>query len=147
MNAPAASPLEELGSLLEDDMKAVNAKIIKRMDSPVAMIPQLASYLIAAGGKRVRPLLTLASTKIYGGEMSRAHNLSTAVEFIHTATLLHDDVVDESEERGKVKAGETARVDENEFTVDTPLQTEGDLVHHRAAAEQQCTCSSVNQNT
>ncbi len=80
-------------------MAAVNDEIIKRMDSPVAMIPQLASYLIAAGGKRIRPLLTLAATQIYGGAMTRAHGLASAVEFIHTATLLHDDVVDESAER------------------------------------------------
>lgn len=95
----ASTPIEELSSLLDEDMKAVNAEIIRRMDSPVAMIPQLASYLIAAGGKRIRPLLTLACTSIYNGDMTRAHNLSASVEFIHTATLLHDDVVDESEER------------------------------------------------
>lgn len=93
------NPLEELSDLLDTDMKAVNAQIIKHMDSPVALIPQLANYLVAAGGKRIRPLLTLACTTIYGGDMSRAHGLSAAVEFIHTATLLHDDVVDESEQR------------------------------------------------
>lgn len=105
MNNPAlkpqqtANPLEELSAVLDTDMRAVNALIIQRMDSPVKLIPQLASYLIAAGGKRVRPLLTLASTAIYAGDMLRAHRLASAVEFIHTATLLHDDVVDESEER------------------------------------------------
>lgn len=93
------NPLEELGTLLDDDMRATNAMILQRMDSPVSLIPQLASYLIAAGGKRVRPLLTLASTAIYSGDMPRAHALAAAVEFIHTATLLHDDVVDESETR------------------------------------------------
>ncbi|MCB1532647.1 MAG: polyprenyl synthetase family protein [Alphaproteobacteria bacterium] len=98
------NPLEALSSLLETDMKAVNAAIIKHMDSPVALIPQLATYIVAAGGKRIRPLLTLACTSIYGGEMARAHGLSAAVEFIHTATLLHDDVVDESEERRGQKA-------------------------------------------
>lgn len=92
-------PLEELSKILDADMKAVNAMIIARMDSPVKLIPQLATYLIAAGGKRVRPLLTLAATSMYEGEMQRAHRLATAVEFIHSATLLHDDVVDESEER------------------------------------------------
>ena len=94
-----ANPLEELSTFLDADMRAVNALIIKHMDSPVKLIPQLATYLIAAGGKRVRPLLTLASTAIYQGDMARAHRLAAAVEFIHTATLLHDDVVDESEER------------------------------------------------
>lgn len=98
------NPLEELSTLLNDDMDAVNAEILRRMESPVALIPQLASYLIAAGGKRIRPLLTLACTEIYGGEMTRAHALAASVEFIHTATLLHDDVVDESEERRGQKA-------------------------------------------
>ena len=94
-----ANPLEQISVLLDTDMKAVNAQIIKHMDSPVTLIPQLAGYLIAAGGKRIRPLLTLACTKIYGGDMNRAYRLAASVEFIHTATLLHDDVVDESTER------------------------------------------------
>lgn len=93
------SPLDDLQSLLLEDMNAVNAMILARMESPVAMIPQLAGYLIAAGGKRIRPLMTLAATALYGGDMPRAHRLATAVEFIHTATLLHDDVVDDSDER------------------------------------------------
>ncbi|MGB4106377.1 MAG: polyprenyl synthetase family protein [Alphaproteobacteria bacterium] len=89
-------PLDRLSDMLAGDMKAVNAEIIRRMDSPVELIPRLAAYLIAAGGKRIRPLMTLASTSIFNGDMKRAHNLAAAVEFIHTATLLHDDVVDES---------------------------------------------------
>jgi octaprenyl-diphosphate synthase len=95
----AINPVEQLSTALDSDMRAVNDMIVARMDSPVQLIPQLASYLIAAGGKRIRPLLTLASTALYGGEMARAHRLATSVEFIHTATLLHDDVVDESLER------------------------------------------------
>lgn len=94
-----AHPLETMAAMLDSDMRAVNAMIIKRMDSPVALIPQLAGYLIAAGGKRIRPLLTLACTQIYNGDMTRAHALATSVEFIHSATLLHDDVVDESAQR------------------------------------------------
>ena len=93
------NPLDRLAGLLADDMKSVNAEIIRRMDSPVALIPQLASYLVAAGGKRIRPLMTLASTSIFSGDMARSHGLAAAVEFIHTATLLHDDVVDESASR------------------------------------------------
>ena len=96
---PKANPLEELTDVLDEDMRAVNALILERLDSPVKLIPQLASYLIAAGGKRVRPLLTLASTALYDGDMPRAHKLATSVEFIHSATLLHDDVVDESDTR------------------------------------------------
>jgi len=99
------NPLEALSNILEKDMDAVKTEILRRMDSPVTLIPQLASYLIAAGGKRIRPLLTLACTQIYNGDMTRAHTLASAVEFIHTATLLHDDVVDESlERRGKPPA-------------------------------------------
>lgn len=93
------SPLDALSRLLDADMKAVNAMIVARMDSPVPMIPQLAGYLVAAGGKRIRPLMTLAAAALYNGDMGRAHRLATAVEFIHTATLLHDDVVDASDER------------------------------------------------
>jgi len=97
--AQTLTPLDELQTALQDDMAQVNALIIEHMQSDVALIPQLASYLIAAGGKRVRPLLTLATTHMLDGDMVRAHRLAAAVEFIHTATLLHDDVVDESNRR------------------------------------------------
>lgn len=100
-----AHPLDQLSTLLGDDMQHVNAMIIKNMHSDVQLIPQLAAYLIAAGGKRIRPLLTLASTRLYGDTGPRPFGLSASVEFIHTATLLHDDVVDESvERRGKSSA-------------------------------------------
>jgi len=99
------NPLEQLSDALDEDMRYTNAVIIDRMQSPVELIPQLATYLIAAGGKRIRPLLTLAATQIYGGDMQSSHKLAASVEFIHTATLLHDDVVDESlERRGKEAA-------------------------------------------
>ncbi|MCD8498382.1 MAG: polyprenyl synthetase family protein [Alphaproteobacteria bacterium] len=99
------TPLDHILAALESDMDAVNTLILTRMESPVPLIKQLATYLIAAGGKRVRPLLTLASTALYSGDMKRAHLLAACVEFIHTATLLHDDVVDESRERrGKESA-------------------------------------------
>lgn len=99
------SPLDILQAEMAVDMKAVNAMILDNMQSEVPLIPHLASYLIAAGGKRVRPLLTLSCTALFGGDMKRAHRLAAAVEFIHTATLLHDDVVDDSEERrGKKSA-------------------------------------------
>lgn len=101
------SPMHGLSGLLADDMKAVNARIVACLSSDVPLIGQLAGYLIAAGGKRIRPLLTLASTKLAGGDMARAVELATAVEFIHSATLLHDDVVDESmERRGQASANE-----------------------------------------
>ncbi len=95
--------LSALSELLRDDMQACNTAIVARMDSPVALIPQLAAHLVAAGGKRLRPLLTLASARLCGyqpsGQVARHVNLAACVEFIHTATLLHDDVVDESQLR------------------------------------------------
>jgi octaprenyl-diphosphate synthase len=77
-------------------MKRVNALILERMRSPVALIPQLAGHIIAAGGKRLRPMLTLAAARLCGYRGNRHIALAAAVEFIHTATLLHDDVVDDS---------------------------------------------------
>lgn len=91
--------LEELHALIEHDLAAVNSEIVERMDSPVALIPQLAAHIVAAGGKRLRPMLTLASAQMCGYEGKRHITLAACVEFIHTATLLHDDVVDESELR------------------------------------------------
>lgn len=93
------SPLEQLATTLSDDMANINALILQRMDSEVPLIPVIARYLIAAGGKRIRPLLTVAGTRLYGNEGDRPYRLAAAVEFIHSATLLHDDVVDESKER------------------------------------------------
>src|SRR3546814_9710760 len=69
------------------------------MQSPVALIPQLASHIVAAGGKRLRPMLTLASAQLCGYQGERHLGLAACVEFIHTATLLHDDVVDASDLR------------------------------------------------
>ncbi|NQV46610.1 MAG: polyprenyl synthetase family protein [Rhodospirillaceae bacterium] len=88
--------LDALTALVADDMKAVNELILKRMESPVALIPQLAGHVVSAGGKRLRPMLTLASARLCGYEGKRHVTLATCIEFIHTATLLHDDVVDES---------------------------------------------------
>lgn len=95
----ASAPLDRLAQLLQTDMKRVNEVILHKMQSPVPLIPQLAGYLIASGGKRVRPLLTLASARLHGDQSERSFGLAAAVEFIHTATLLHDDVVDESAQR------------------------------------------------
>ena len=87
--------LDPLVNLLADDMEAVNAMILQRLASDVPLIPELAGHLIAAGGKRIRPMMTLAGAQIAGGS-AHAVGLATAVEFIHSATLLHDDVIDES---------------------------------------------------
>lgn len=95
--------LSTLIGLVQADLEACNRVIVTRMDSPVALIPQLAAHIVAAGGKRMRPLLTLAAARLcgypdtHGG--ARHIDLAACVEFIHTATLLHDDVVDESQLR------------------------------------------------
>lgn len=94
-----APSLDRLGSLTEADMNGVNAVILEQMQSPVLLIPQLAGHIIAAGGKRLRPMLTLSSARLCGYEGTRHVSLAACVEFIHTATLLHDDVVDESDLR------------------------------------------------
>ncbi len=83
-------------ALVARDMNAVNAVILDRMQSKVVLIPELAGHLIAGGGKRMRPMLTLACAALLDYPGSRHHKLAAAVEFIHTATLLHDDVVDGS---------------------------------------------------
>ena len=101
---PAGSA-DRLFRLAQADMDGVDALIVDRMQSPVSVIPLLAEHLIAAGGKRLRPLLTVAAARLAGGQGDAAHKLAAAVEFIHTATLLHDDVVDSSQlRRGKVAA-------------------------------------------
>jgi octaprenyl-diphosphate synthase len=86
----------QLTALVRAELDETNRVIVARMHSPVELIPQLAAHLVQAGGKRLRPLLTLASAKMCGHQGARAVNLAACVEFIHTATLLHDDVVDES---------------------------------------------------
>ena len=100
-----AGDVETLVGLAAADMRSVDALILERMQSPVAVIPALAEHLIAAGGKRLRPLITLAAARLAKGAGDAHHTLAAAVEFIHTATLLHDDVVDGSEmRRGKTAA-------------------------------------------
>ena len=90
---------EELSAIVSNDMSSVNKLILKGMESPVTLIPQLAKHVISAGGKRLRPMLTLASAKLCNYDGARHVTLATCIEFIHTATLLHDDVVDDSKLR------------------------------------------------
>ena len=101
----AGGGIDDLLRLAAPDMARVNALITERMASHVPVIPALADHLIAAGGKRLRPLLTIAADRLAGGTGDSGPKLAAAVEFIHTATLLHDDVVDVSNlRRGKVAA-------------------------------------------
>ncbi|MCJ2179410.1 polyprenyl synthetase family protein [Novosphingobium album (ex Hu et al. 2023)] len=86
-------------------MNSVNSVILDRMQSEIPLIPALAGHLISGGGKRMRPMLTVAGAELCGYQGTRHHKLAAAVEFIHTATLLHDDVVDGSDlRRGKAAA-------------------------------------------
>ena len=96
LHSGRASSLEPMTALTASGMNAVNAVILERMQSKVALIPELAGHLIASGGKRMRPMLTLACAELFDYPGTRHHKLAAAVEFIHTATLLHDDVVDGS---------------------------------------------------
>ena len=97
--------LDLLMKLVTKDLDKVNATILEHMQSPVHLIPQLAGHLIAAGGKRLRPMLTLGTASLCQYSGDRNIKLAACVEFIHTATLLHDDVVDASElRRGKLTA-------------------------------------------
>ncbi len=107
--AAAEDALAALLALVRDDFEACNRAIVARMDSPVALIPQLAAHIVAAGGKRLRPLLTLACARMCGYAGGTRHvSLAACVEFIHTATLLHDDVVDDSSlRRGLASANAT----------------------------------------
>lgn len=99
------SPMDTLTELVAEDLSSVEALLSNSAASPVATIPDMSAYLISAGGKRLRPLITLAAAYAAGGTGNAPlHSLAAAVEFIHTATLLHDDVVDESDLRRGKKA-------------------------------------------
>ena len=91
--------LDTLAELVGGDLTAVDRLIVEKMHSPVALIPQLAGHIVAGGGKRLRPMLTLAAAALCGYRGARHIGLAASVEFIHTATLLHDDVVDGSDLR------------------------------------------------
>jgi len=91
--------VDNIKALVAEDMKAVDAVIQARLASDVALVNQLSQYIVNSGGKRLRPLLSLMASRAYGYEGEHHHALAAIIEFIHTATLLHDDVVDESDMR------------------------------------------------
>ena len=91
--------LDLMVNLTNKDLLNVNELIVRCMNSPVNLIPQIAGHIVAAGGKRIRPMMTLAAARLCGYRGNRHIALAACVEFIHTATLLHDDVVDESDLR------------------------------------------------
>ena len=97
--------IKPLVDLTKADMERVNQLILSKAGSDVQMIPEVAEHLISSGGKRLRPMLTIASAALYNYQGDNHIKLATSVEFLHTATLLHDDVVDESDlRRGKSTA-------------------------------------------
>ncbi|HMS21850.1 MAG TPA: polyprenyl synthetase family protein, partial [Sphingorhabdus sp.] len=105
LGAARTPSLQPMLNLVAPEMNRVNAVILDRMQSEIPLIPELAGHLIAGGGKRMRPMLTLACARLLDYPGDRHHKLAAAVEFIHTATLLHDDVVDGSDmRRGKTTA-------------------------------------------
>ncbi len=105
-NLHQATPdIDAVNALAHDDMTATNRLIEQRLHSDVALVNQLSNYIIHSGGKRLRPLLVLLSARAFGYEGEQHFNLAAVVEFIHTATLLHDDVVDASDRR---RGNETA---------------------------------------
>ncbi len=95
----AGDRLAAMQALVGDDLAAVNRVIVERMQSPVSLIPRLAGHITASGGKRLRPIVTLLASRLCGYDGERHQALAACVEFIHTATLLHDDVVDASDLR------------------------------------------------
>ena len=103
----AAASIEGLIDLTAADMARVNELILSRAGSDVELIPEIANHLISSGGKRLRPMVTLAAAQMFGYSGDGHVKLATSVEFMHTATLLHDDVVDES---GMRRGRETARM-------------------------------------
>ena len=103
----ASQGLKPLLALVSEDMEAINRIILDKAVSDVEMIPELAHHLIDSGGKRLRPMLALASAKLCGYTGNGHIRTASAVEFMHTATLLHDDVVDES---GTRRGKKTARM-------------------------------------
>ena len=106
MDAKAAPQgISGLVNLVAADMERVNTTILSRTGSDVALIPEVATHLISSGGKRLRPMLTLATAGLCGYRGEGHIKLAASVEFMHTATLLHDDVVDGSDmRRGKLAA-------------------------------------------
>ncbi|TCD13526.1 polyprenyl synthetase family protein [Oricola cellulosilytica] len=96
---PGSGGVESLVALTASGMERVNELILSKAGSDVQMIPEVANHLISSGGKRLRPMITIASAEMFGYHGEGHVKLATSVEFMHTATLLHDDVVDESDLR------------------------------------------------
>ena len=124
--------LEQIIDLTQDDMAAVNASILEQLNSEVSLINQLGYYIISGGGKRIRPMIAVLAAKALSYEGDKHVKVAALIEFIHTATLLHDDVVDESDmRRGKATAnaafGNAASVLVGDFIYTRAFQMMTDL--------------------
>ena len=102
-NSNNQKKFDELKQLVTNDLKKVDFLIKQKINNKVSYIPKVAGYLVKAGGKRIRPILCLACAKLCNYKGQKHINLSACIEFIHTATLLHDDVIDESKKRRGLK--------------------------------------------
>jgi len=121
----APMPLADIQSLAATDMAAVDALIRHRLSSDVVLVNQIGEHIVAAGGKRLRPMLLLLAARAFGQNGADAHQLAAVIEFIHTATLLHDDVVDESDlRRGRKTA--------NALWGNAPSVLVGDFLYSRS---------------
>ncbi|MBL8510807.1 MAG: polyprenyl synthetase family protein, partial [Betaproteobacteria bacterium] len=109
MNAPSPlTSLDAIRSTIAADMRAVDQLIRRRLSSEVVLINQIAHYIVEAGGKRLRPALVVLAGNLLNAPREQVHEMAAVIEFIHTATLLHDDVVDESDlRRGRKTANAT----------------------------------------
>src|SRR6185503_20794171 len=96
---PAQMPMDEIRVLVADDLRRVDQVVVARLASDVALVNEIARYIVAGGGKRLRPLAILLAARACGYEGDRHVEAAAVIEFIHTATLLHDDVVDGSDLR------------------------------------------------
>lgn len=99
MSTISIATASEVIDLLRDDLRAVEQEFAQQSESPVAVVTEIAEYLIAGGGKRIRPLLLLLSAKALGSTSSARIRLGAVVEMLHTATLVHDDIIDEADTR------------------------------------------------
>ncbi len=116
---------DDIRTLLQSDLAQTDAVLIERLSSNVALINQMSDYIIGAGGKRLRPLLLLLCAKATGYQGTHHHLMAVVIELIHTATLLHDDIVDESATR---RGKDTA----NEVWGNAPSVLVGDFLYSRA---------------
>ena len=96
---PEEISFDDVAALAHDDMEAVNRLISASLASDVALVSQVSEYIVMSGGKRLRPLIVLLAARALGYDGSQHISAATIIEFIHTATLLHDDVVDSSDRR------------------------------------------------